>query len=220
LAAQHNKNRAGLNLAGPATKFSRLHDQNLRRKIMFNKSFFLGILTAILALGILAAGLTVAAQGFSGAGPGGRGDRPGGFETDRSGMEFGDLDRENGGSFEREGHGGHMSFSPLRGLGGIAGNLLVVAVIIGAVVLGQQLYSRYGKKRAGPADTAAASPEPDSPPEASVEPDPVGGADESEAAVDTDQPNAEGSAANAAEPATDADQPDDEDADENRSPQT
>ena len=113
---------------------------------MFNKNFFLGMLTMLLVIVVLAiGGLTVrrALNPDSAAlAAGGR--------FDRSQIEF-DDDFPDGAPTEfqgeaREGGHGHASFSPLRGIGGLIGGLFKVGVIVGLVLGGQWLVKRFTRR--------------------------------------------------------------------------
>jgi uncharacterized membrane protein len=128
---------------------------------MFNKNFFLGMLTMLLVIVVLAIGgvtLRRAINPDSAALAGGR--------FDRSQIEF-DDDFSGGAPAEfqgeaREGGHGHASFSPLRGIGGLIGGLFKVGVIVGLVLGGQWLVKRFTRRPTPPpgVDGAVSPPPP------------------------------------------------------------
>lgn len=118
---------------------------------MFNKNFFLGMLTTLVVVVILAVGGLVAfgaarpgAAGFMEGSPGGRFEQ----QFNPGGDQFGG--RPDGGFRGERGEHGHGEFSPLRGLGGILGSLLIIGLVVGAVVGGQWAYRRLRGQPAPP----------------------------------------------------------------------
>ena len=151
---------------------------------MFNKSFFLGVLTTLLVVIILAMGGLFALH-FVGPSANARftdGGRSGRFEQhfDRQGQpgDFGDQgqfgqkpDRFGDGEGHefldrRGGREGRISFSLLRGIGGVLGSLLLIGVIIAAVIGGQKLFKRFsGRSTPPPAAPFSAPVAPEEPPD-------------------------------------------------------
>ncbi len=120
---------------------------------MFNKSFFLGILTTLLTVAILATGALVAVRAFQ---------TPVGFEQRGSARHFerdgldnpgapGQGDQRGDGNFYNEGrHGRHDSAASLGGLAGVLGSLFLIGLIVAVVVGGAGLFKRFRGRPAPP----------------------------------------------------------------------
>jgi hypothetical protein len=146
---------------------------------MFNKNFFLGVLTTLLVVGILAAGGLFVLRAF-GPGAGAEFGRPEGrfeqrFDRELQPDGFGDqghnrFEGRGGGEFSGRGREhSHASFSPLRGIGGILGSLVLIGLIIAAVVGGQKLFKRYWRRPTPPAAISASVAPVDGPDESTAE---------------------------------------------------
>lgn len=129
---------------------------------MFNKSFFLGILTTLVAVCIIGAGVVTAGSAFFGRSVG-VGGRSGQFERhfDRGeGLPPGNFAPDGGRFPQRDGPHGGTKFSLWRGLGGIVGSIVILAGIVLAVVAGQAIYRRLSKRGSPPVAPATEFKEP------------------------------------------------------------
>jgi hypothetical protein len=144
---------------------------------MFNRNFFWGMLTTILVVVVLAiSGITAMHALNPGSSPAFA--RDGGFDRQEIPGDGTSGFGQPGFRGRDGGEPGHANFSPLRGIGGLMGTLLIVALVVGAVIGGQQLYKRFARRSAPPVIDEPESPieaesidEPDPPAEAGESPE-------------------------------------------------
>lgn len=130
---------------------------------MINKNFFLGVLTTLLVVVILATGGLVAVSAFRTAHDAGfmAGGRPGGFEQwggdgqFQPGQDNQHFGHRSDGNFNNEDR--PITAMPLRGIGGVLGSLFLIGLIVAVVAGGSRLFKRF-QGRATPPVKPAASP--------------------------------------------------------------